>query len=159
MKFRRLTTAKMIFWRFMMNTKIKWQSLSRIWLTLGFWVGVFVLEASTAADPERGEGLPIWLQILIPVAVALLIYFVIQGLIRRRNMNKEEIVFRKESGQIPETRSEIPEKMPQQEGDDWTFPQRDERTGQQIKLPKGVTWGMIVFAIAILRALSRCLAG
>lgn len=118
-----------------MNTKIKWQSLSRIWLTLGFWVGVFVLEASTAADPERGEGLPIWLQILIPVAVALLIYFVIQGLIRRRNMNKEEIVFRKESGQIPETRSEIPEKMPQQEGDDWTFPQRDERTGQQIKLP------------------------
>lgn len=142
-----------------MNKKIQWLSLWRVWLTLAFLAGSFALEARTLVSPKSEELMPIWLQILLPIVIALLIYFVIKGLIRRRNMNKEEVIFRKESGQIPQTRRKAPQRRPKQESDEWTFPRRDEKTGEPIKLPKGANWGMIVFALAILKALSRCLAG
>ncbi len=138
----------------------RWQSLSRIWLTLGVWAAGFsnyVLEAKTPETQAMEEGMPIWLQILLPIGIVLLIYFIIQGLIRRRNMKKEEIVFHKEVSGMPETSKRVPPPTPEPESEDWTLPERNEKTGEPIKLPKGANWGMIVFALAILKALSRCL--
>jgi hypothetical protein len=138
----------------------RWQSLSRIWLTFGLWAAGFtntVLAAKTPEAQTAEEGMPIWLQILLPIGIALLIYFIIQGLARRRNMKKEEIVFHKEVSGMPESSRSAPPPAPKPEKEEWTFPERDEKTGETIKLPKGANWGMVVFALAILKALSRCL--
>ncbi len=110
------------------------------------------------------QQIPPWLQIILSVGIALLIYYIILAIIRSRQKKEEVIVTYKtgtaDSGQ-PMEQSPGPVASPQQPQapPEYRFPQPDRPEGQS-RTPssrKKSSWGLIVAIIVIINVIRQCI--
>ncbi len=123
--------------------------------------GVPEPQAEQSTDASGRKQLPPWLQIVLTVGIALLIYYLIVAIIRTRQRRGEEIIIHKpDDGFAASTEDQPrgPVVLPEQKPSDYRLP-RPDQTGGQNK-PQTVTrkssWGIIFVLIMVLNIIRHC---
>lgn len=118
-------------------------------------------EVESLAEKSGWQQIPPWLQIILTIGIALLIYYGILTLIQQKHKNKEEIVHYKDGTGDPENMYQDPRDVPQTgpAPRENRMPPQNRPDGQerpQIK-KKNTTWPYFVIMIVIFNIISKCI--
>jgi hypothetical protein len=128
-------------------------------------------DVQSAPETQSSQGmgwskLPQWLQIILTIGLALMIYYIIQALLKSRSSREETVVHPGSSGVGSSTvileqgervvkRTDLPENRP---SSGYQVPQGNppttQRKTQQAK--KGGSWALIIFGIVLFNIIRQC---
>ncbi len=116
----------------------------------------------TETKANSGQQIPAWLQIILTMGIAILIYYVILAIVRRRINSTEEIIHVKnregDSGYSVEQPSG-PVAVPGRQPQEYRVPPQDPSggLGRPRTAKKGSSWGLVVLFIVILNVIRQCI--
>ncbi len=113
------------------------------------------------AEKNGWQQIPPWLQIILTVGIALIIYYGILVLIKQKQRNKDEIVHYKPHGGEPLDQQSGPDPVSQQSPapHDYRVPPQDRSDGQSRPRPakKNSSWPIFIILIVVFNIIRQCM--